>query len=372
MRNWVAQSITTTGATAVGTVLSLGSAVADHLAVSARYATGVRLDYLVVTDDTGAGINRMIVDATLTTGTPDTLTIDAVHEKLEGGALAVSPASGLTLSGVGPGGVRVDVSADANLLHRTTDLEIITPATVDANQTGVVNRILYWDLSALTVVRDFTLPATARVGDRVGVLATLGHATLAARVLPAAGDAINADAAGVERTRLLTTGEYVIYRCVSAGTSLRWAAEVEQLVPTYCRIDGVGGANQTLADVTWTTVAGTCLANAAADDFGMADTVNGRINFRRSGTYVGNVVGICGLSGTGDMRMTATMPVSGDVLITPKDYVAGTQPSTAIGSAFRVDIAADAYLYARARQATGASNNLQASTGTYLEVLEQL
>lgn len=118
MRNWVAQQVTTTGTTSVGTVLNLGSAVADHLAFAARYANGATLEHLVVTDDTGAGVNRMVIDATLATGTPDTLTIDRVHEKLDGGVLSEAPASGLTLSGAGTNGIRVDVEAEASVLQR--------------------------------------------------------------------------------------------------------------------------------------------------------------------------------------------------------------------------------------------------------------
>lgn len=368
MKNWIKQAVTTTGATSVSTALALGSAASGLLALRDRYADGATISNQTVTDDTGSGINRMVIDGTLTYGTPDTFTITRIREKVEGGTLTENPASGLTLSGAGSGGIAIADEPEALSVMRGADLVITTPGTVDANQTGVVGEILHWDLTSITAVRDFNLPGSFEVGDRCGLLITGASASYAARMMPAAGDTVDGGSAGAEFDRYFQVGELAIFRGIAADSA--WVCEQVRKVYCNCRIDGNGGSNQSMADVTWVTMLGTLLANVVADNANMADVSNGRINIRRSGKYAITIAGTINDTCTGNLRIKADGPSTSGFVISPKSYIVSDQPIAAMSATAEIDIGTDGHVVMVGRHATGGLRSMQASNGTFLEVRE--
>ena len=72
----------------------------------------------------------------------------------------------------------------------------------DADTTMAINTLYVVDMSAwATADRTYTLPATAAVGDRVGVTVTAGDATHELILTAGSGDTLNGIAGGTEWSR---------------------------------------------------------------------------------------------------------------------------------------------------------------------------
>ncbi len=156
----------------------------------------------------------------------------------------------------------------------------------DADTTMAINTLYVVDMSAwATADRTYTLPATAAVGDRIGVMVTAGDASHELILTAGSGDTLNGIAGGTEWSRVFITNEVVIMRCTVANTT--WMVEYDGRIP--CVASGYPN------DVT-TNTGGTPkvapLANSIADNASLLDLVtNFRLGIRRSGTYIINISG---------------------------------------------------------------------------------
>ena len=139
--------------------------------------------------------------------------------------LASSTGSEISLSA---GTHSVFVTAEASAL-RNGFLRNSAASPTTAGVTGEVGAMHVLDISGLTADRDFTLPATAAVGDRVGVMLSAGDDAYELLIKPAAGDTINGGSAGAEWSRLFITGEVVVFRCITADSA--WMVEDDRRIP---------------------------------------------------------------------------------------------------------------------------------------------
>ena len=156
-------------------------------------------------------------------------------------------------------------------------LNHVAASPTTAGVTGVVGTMHLLDISGLTASRNFTLPATAAVGDRVGVYLTTGDASYELIIIGDTGDTINGGSANTEWSRLFITNECVILRCVTADSA--WVVEYDGRIPCYARIQPT--ATQALTNGSFTSITlGTVIANVG----GLTGTAN-TITIRRAGEY---------------------------------------------------------------------------------------
>jgi hypothetical protein len=135
----------------------------------------------------------------------------------------------------------------------------------------VVGTLYVVDMSAwATADRSYTLPATAAVGDRIGVMVTAGDASHELILKANTGDTLNGVSAA-EWSRLFITGEVVIMRCVTASAA--WIVEYDGRIPMALEAyDGAGTTWNAAATVfltlgTVTKNVGDCLNTTSTDSF---------------------------------------------------------------------------------------------------------
>ena len=158
-------------------------------------------------------------------------------------------------------------------------LNHVAASPTTAGVTGVVGTMHLLDISGLTASRNFTLPATAAVGDRVGVYLTTGDASYELIIIGDTGDTINGGSANTEWSRLFITNECVILRCVTANAA--WVVEYDGRIP--CLAGMLKTTNTNVNDVTATKIA---LNEVIVDNCSVCDSAtNNRFNIRRTGTY---------------------------------------------------------------------------------------
>lgn len=202
------------------------------------------------------------------------LTRTTIHESSNSG-------SAETFSGT------VTVSLVASAIHaRNSFLAHEAASVTTANVTGVVGTMHYLDLSGLTANRDFVLPATAAVNDRVGVYVSAGHNTNELLLKPDAADTLQGGAAGAEWSRLFITGETVVFRCVTANSA--WVVEQDNRIASVMHLRLSVASNHTTGGTSWltptsTSTAGTWVAERNTGDCG--STTNGTFTTRRAGFY---------------------------------------------------------------------------------------
>lgn len=150
----------------------------------------------------------------------------------------------------------------------------------DADTTMAVNTLYVVDMSAwATADRTYTLPATAAVGDRIGVMVTAGDASHELKLTAGTGDTLNGIAGGTEWSRLFITNEVVIMRCIVANTA--W------VVVQDGRIAQNGSLTRTTAQSLTTTVFSKILgATIELNKGGCVDTTNSVLIARRAGNYL--------------------------------------------------------------------------------------
>lgn len=154
----------------------------------------------------------------------------------------------------------------------------------DADTTMAVNTLYTVDMSAwATADRTYTLPATAAVGDIVGIVVTAGDASHELIITAASGDTLNGIAGGTEWSRLFITGEVVLMRCTVANTA--WVVVQDGRLKVSCEI-----SRTTVQAITTGTNTKVQCATVVTDPFGMADTTtNYRITVRRAGNYAAEI-----------------------------------------------------------------------------------
>lgn len=156
-------------------------------------------------------------------------------------------------------------------------------AGTDADTTMAVNTLYTVDMSAwATADRTYTLPATAAVGDRVGIAITAGDASHELLITAGTGDTLNGISGGTEWSRLFITNEVVIMRCVAANAT--WLVENDGRKFELCRID-TNGTTASHASGAATKISAE-LATVTANAQNIWDATNKRCTPRRLGRYL--------------------------------------------------------------------------------------
>ena len=255
--------MTVTGAPGTGTI-TLNAATSGYQSFSSAYGADATVDILI-TEGNNWEVCR---NCAYTNGTP----------QVDRGTLEGSSAGPTTRVSFGSAAV-VSVIATA-AAGNNWGLNEIQASPTGAGVTGVVGTLHILDISGLTASRDFTLPATCAVGDRVGVFITTGDDAFELSLKPATGDTINGGSPGAEWSRLFITNECVIFRCITADTD--WIVEYDGRIP----------CNAMLREDTATTLSHNAFTKITLDaetyDVGdIADpTTNNRMNCRRAGNYL--------------------------------------------------------------------------------------
>jgi hypothetical protein len=162
-------------------------------------------------------------------------------------------------------------------------LNEVQASPTGSNVTGVVGTLHILDISGLTADRDFTLPATCAVGDRIGVFIKTGDADHELLLKPDSTDTINGGAAGAEWSRLFISNECVIFRCITANAD--WIVEYDGRIPCKMVFRLTTGTNTTEAAATLvipTDRSGVWTADVNVGSAGT--TADSKFNFRRDGT----------------------------------------------------------------------------------------
>jgi len=199
----------TTATTGTGSI-TLGSASTGFQSFAEAYGANATVDVLI-TDGTAWEVAR---NCTYThSGT--TLTRGTLEDSSTGSALS------LTGSAVVSVVTTAAFGNNAALNHVTG---------TDADTTMAVGNMYVTDMSGwATADRTYTLPATAAVGDRIGIMVTSGNASYELIIKPNTGDTINGGTAAAEWSRMFITGEVVIMRCIVANTT--WVVEYDGRIP---------------------------------------------------------------------------------------------------------------------------------------------
>lgn len=271
----VAETTTTTG---TGT-LNLAGAVTGYQGFVAGVGDGQVVEY-VIEDANGSAWEHGY--GTITDSATDTLSRNL---------LASSTGSLISLSA---GTHTVYATPGARTLDRLT-LPVV--AITDAAVTMTVNRCYRGSIAAwATSNRNYTLPDTAAVGDRIGVEVTAGNASHELIIkTAAAGSLVNGVDASTEWSRLLITGECVEFVCINAGGAgdTDWIVEYDGRIPCRCLLRR--SSNQTgVAASTFTKI----LLDAEDVDVGdIGDpATNNRITIRRAGDYQLSIIGSIAVS----------------------------------------------------------------------------
>lgn len=274
--------------------LTLGSATTGYQSFNAAYGANATVDILIV-EGTDWEVDRNC----LYDDSGGTVTRGTFEDSSSGSAVTFTSAAIVSV---------IATAATGN----NWGLNEIQASPTGAGVTGVVGTMHILDISGLTADRDFTLPATCAVGDRVGVFLKVGDADHELLLKPASGDTINGGSTGAEWSRLFITGECVIFRCITADTD--WIVEYDGRIPCHAQ----------LQEDTATTVSHNALTKISLDavtfDVGnIADATNGKLKVRRKNNYAVTgqfslasiavdtlVFGRMYLNGTGDVELQRT------------------------------------------------------------------
>lgn len=245
--------------------VACGSALTGYLGLGAAQ-DGMTFDGVTFLDGSAWEVRN---GCTYTHGTT-TLTRGTLEESSTGSAISLSSSTTVMLS----------VSADA--IRRFESAALAHATGADSATTMAVGNLYVVDGSALTANRTYTLPATAAVGDRVGVMVSAGSASYEVILTAASGDTLNGVAGGTEWSRVFITGEVVVMRCVTANSA--WVVEQDGRIPQVGRMGLTSDINSSSAgawnatDFTEALVAQGCIVTVAG-------TGTSTIKVRRAGVY---------------------------------------------------------------------------------------
>ncbi len=199
-----------------------------------------------------------------------TLSRGTLEDSSTGSAVAFTSAATLT------------ATPTAAFFNRVASAALLQTTGADAATSMAVGLLYVVDVSALTADRTYTLPATAAVGDCVGVLASSTSTTKAVILTSASGDTLDGVAGGTEWSRLFLAGELVVFRCIVANAT--WVIENDGRKFESCRIDtdGTTASHTSLSSTKISSELATVTANAA----GIWDSTNKRLTVRRTGKYL--------------------------------------------------------------------------------------
>ncbi len=157
----------------------------------------------------------------------------------------------------------------------------------DADTTMAVNTLYTVDMSAwATADRTYTLPATAAVGDQIGIVITAGDASHELIITAGSGDTLNGIAGGTEWSRVFITNEVVIMRCVVANAT--WMVVQDGRIPQKAKMYLSTSADGEAAG-TYTLPTSAATPGAWTDEYdngNLSDTANSRLYGRRGGLFI--------------------------------------------------------------------------------------
>lgn len=205
-KNRVQMSVTGTPGT--GTI-TLDAASSGYQSFSSAYGANATVDVLI-TDGTAWEVAR---NCTYThSGT--TVTRGTLEASSTGSAISLTSAA------------VVSVAATAAFGNSVGLTEV---AITDAAVTMAVNTLYVGSIAGFTADRTYTLPTTAAVGDRIGVMLTEGDTAYELLITAGTSDTLNGVAGGTEWSRLFIANEVVIMRCVTADSA--WIVEYDGRIP---------------------------------------------------------------------------------------------------------------------------------------------
>lgn len=256
--------MTVSGTPGTGTI-TLGSASSGYQSLATAYGGNATVDILVV-DGTAWEVAR---DCTYTnSGT--TVTRGTFEASSTGSAISLTSAAI----------VSVIATADRG---RTWDAAALNTqvAGTDADTTMAVNTLYTVDMSAwATADRTYTLPATAAVGDMVGIVVTAGDASHELIITAASGDTLNGVSGGTEWSRLFITNETVLMRCIVANAT--WEVWQDGRIPMQGWIE-ISTAVTTNAANTYVYATANSGAWTSKRNVGnVVDTATDKITMRRA------------------------------------------------------------------------------------------
>lgn len=255
--------MTVTGTPGTGTI-TLNAATSGYQSFASAYGADATVDILI-TEGNNWEVCR---NCAYTNGTP----------QVDRGTLEAS-STGSAVSFTSSAVVSVIATAASG---NNWGLNEIQASPTGAGVTGVVGTLHLLNISGLTADRDFTLPATCAVGDRVGVFITTGDDAFELLLKPASGDTINGGSPAAEWSRLFITGECVIFRCITANQD--WIVEYDGRRQSFVRID-TNGTTQSMTRSVSTKI-DAALTTVTVDTASQWDSTNKRFVPRRAGKYI--------------------------------------------------------------------------------------
>ena len=176
--------------------------------------------------------------------------------------------------------------------------EVISADADKAMSVGI-NHIV--DISAWVSDNIFSLPTTAKVGERIRIQVDSGSSTykLQLRTTAASNDTINGiDHDSSDGSSLFNAGEFIVFRCITADTD--WIVEQDGRIPC---VAGYNGASPGVLTATWTPIDLSALTSTM-NQGAMADLTNDKFVVRRAGLY-----GIRGGAYTSSFNLDAEQPL---------------------------------------------------------------
>lgn len=237
----------------------------------------------------------------------------------------------------------------------------------DGNPTVGVGEWHYGSIAAYSANRTFTLPSAAATGDRIGIALTTGDDTYALLIKTASGDKINGfDCSSTEWSRLLVTGESVVFRCVD-GSTVDWVVEHDGRIPLRASMLKNSNTNVTTATATKLAMNELVVDNAG----GQVNTTNNRIDVRRAGVYA-----IYPRIATDSLDVTAGQArchKNGSILFNMSGFI---HAYSTLGPGFGIfTLAVGDYLELYAYHASGSDRTLYGGAGDLacsMQIMEQL
>lgn len=266
--------MTVSGTPGTGTI-TLGSASSGYQSLATAYGADATVD-VVITDGTDWEVAR---DCAYT-HSGITLSRGTLEESSTGSALNLTSAAVVAVTSTA---ARTRTYGAAALGH---------VAGSDANTTMAVNTLYVVDMSAwATADRTYTLPTTAAVGDRIGVMVTSGNASYELLLTAATSDTLNGVAGGTEWSRVFLTGEVVIMRCVTADSA--WVVEYDGRIPCVVFVRNDGTSTQSISATTNAKLQA-ALDDEVLDNASAWNNSTGTLTARRAGNYRVSSLGMLG------------------------------------------------------------------------------
>lgn len=353
-RDLIKQTISNTPGTAGS--LTLSTASTGYLALGAS-DDGKTFTILISASDSDTAAKEMRSGCTYTYSTTT----------LTRGTLVAGTAIDLTSSAV----VSVVMQADSGRRWDAAALEHSTVTGTSGAISAAVNTLYVADMSGWTADRTLTLPATAAVGDRVGVMVSVGDDAYEWLITANTGDTLNGVAGGTEWSRLFLTGEVVIMRCVVANST--WVVELDGRLPQICDMELTTSSDgETAATFTRPTAAATPGAwTAQIDTASLATVSTDRITVRRSGRFICSITGRTKDNAAADKYLTVGLyKNAGETLVLLAQTVAPVLGAPLASNSRALSLSAGDYLVFKYRTEEGALGVL--ASQTWFDVVEAL